>query len=57
MVCEKTLAEVANRIGLGNHLLLGHGEDRLGDVGVEHEEEGVVVEGVGEIVVEFEELG
>ena len=30
MVCEKTLAEVANRIGLGNHLLLGHGEDRLG---------------------------
>ena len=30
MVCEKTVAEVANRIGLGNHLLLGHGEDRLG---------------------------
>ncbi len=30
MVCEQTLAAVANRIGLGEHLLLGHGEDRLG---------------------------
>ncbi len=30
MVCEKTLAAIANRIGLGDHLLLGHGEDRLG---------------------------
>ena len=30
MVCEHTLATVANRIGLGNHLLLGHGEERLG---------------------------
>ena len=30
MVCEKTLADVANTIGLGDHLLLGHGEDRLG---------------------------
>ena len=30
MVCEHSLAEVANRIGLGNHLLLGHGEERLG---------------------------
>ena len=30
MVCEKTLADVANAIGLGDHLLLGHGEDRLG---------------------------
>jgi len=30
MVCERTLAAVANRIGLGEHLLLGHGEDRLG---------------------------
>ena len=30
MVCETTLASVAERIGLGQHLLLGHGEDRLG---------------------------
>ena len=30
MVCEHTLATVANRIGLGEHLLLGHGEERLG---------------------------
>ena len=30
MVCEHTLAEVANKIGLGAHLLLGHGEERLG---------------------------
>ena len=30
MVCEKTLAAVANRIGLGQHLLLGHGEERFG---------------------------
>lgn len=30
MVCEKTLAAVANRIGLGRHLLLGHGEEQGG---------------------------
>ena len=30
MVCEKTLASAANRIGIGNHLLLGHGEERFG---------------------------
>ena len=30
MVCEHTLAAVANKIGLGSHLLLGHGEERLG---------------------------
>lgn len=30
MVCEKTLACVANRIGLGTHLLLGHGEEQGG---------------------------
>ena len=30
MVCEKTLAGVANRIGLGEHLLLGHGEEQGG---------------------------
>ena len=30
MVCEHTLASAANRIGLGQHLLLGHGEERLG---------------------------
>ena len=30
MVCEHTLAEVANKIGLGSHLMLGHGEERLG---------------------------
>ena len=30
MVCEKTLACVANHIGLGQHLLLGHGEEQGG---------------------------
>ncbi|MBP3673080.1 MAG: ribonuclease III [Oscillospiraceae bacterium] len=30
MVCEKTLASVANRIGLGKHLLLGNGEEQGG---------------------------
>ena len=30
MVCETTLASAANRIGLGNHLLLGHGEEQGG---------------------------
>ena len=30
MVCETTLAAVANRLGLGEHLLLGHGEERFG---------------------------
>ena len=30
MVCEKTLAAVANRIGLGQHLMLGHGEEQGG---------------------------
>ena len=30
MVCEHTLATVANKIGLGEYLLLGHGEERLG---------------------------
>ncbi len=30
MVCEKTLAAVANRIGLGQHLLLGNGEEQGG---------------------------
>ena len=30
MVCEHTLATVANKIGLGGHLMLGHGEERLG---------------------------
>ena len=30
MVCEKTLAAVARRIGLGDHLLLGHGEEQGG---------------------------
>ena len=30
MVCEKTLAAVANQVGLGQHLLLGHGEERFG---------------------------
>ena len=28
MVCEKTLANVANSLGLGEHLLLGHGEEQ-----------------------------
>lgn len=30
MVCEKTLAAVADRIGLGKHLMLGHGEEQGG---------------------------
>ena len=30
MVCEKTLAAVAQRIGLGQHLLLGNGEEQGG---------------------------
>ena len=30
MVCEQTLAAVANRIGLGEQLLLGHGEEQGG---------------------------
>ena len=30
MVCEQTLAAAANRIGLGTHLLLGHGEEQSG---------------------------
>ena len=30
MVCENSLAAIAERIGLGNHLLLGHGEETGG---------------------------
>ena len=30
MVCEPTLANAANVIGIGAHLLLGHGEERFG---------------------------
>ena len=30
MVCEQTLAAVANKIGIGEHLLLGHGEEQGG---------------------------
>lgn len=30
MVCERALANVANRLGLGQHLMLGHGEERFG---------------------------
>ena len=30
MVCEKTLAVVANRLGLGRHLMLGKGEEQGG---------------------------
>ena len=30
MVCEQTLATAANKIGVGEHLLLGHGEERFG---------------------------
>lgn len=30
MVCEQALAEVANRLKLGDHLLLGHGEEQGG---------------------------
>ncbi len=30
MVCEKTLAEVANSIHLGEHLMLGRGEEHFG---------------------------
>ena len=30
MVCERALAEVANRLSLGQHLMLGYGEERFG---------------------------
>ena len=30
MVCERALAKVANRLDLGRHLLLGHGEEQGG---------------------------
>ena len=30
MVCEQSLAAVANRLNLGSHLLLGHGEEQGG---------------------------
>ena len=30
MVCERALARVAEQIGLGQHLLLGHGEEASG---------------------------
>ena len=30
MVCERALAKVANRLSLGSHLLLGHGEEQGG---------------------------
>ena len=30
MVCETSLAKVADQIGLGQHLLLGHGEEQGG---------------------------
>ena len=30
MVCEQTLAAAAMKIGIGDHLLLGHGEERFG---------------------------
>ena len=30
MVCEQSLARIADRIGLGEHLLLGHGEEQGG---------------------------
>ena len=30
MVCEQPLAAAANKIGIGEHLMLGHGEERLG---------------------------
>ena len=30
MVCEASLAVIANRLDLGKHLLLGHGEERFG---------------------------
>ena len=32
MVCEHTLATVANKIGLGEHLLLGHGAAQQLDI-------------------------
>ena len=33
MVCEQSLANIADRIGLGGHLLLGHGEEQGGGRG------------------------
>ena len=34
MVCEQTLAAAANRIGIGDHLLLGHGEEQGGGTNI-----------------------
>ena len=33
MVCEQALAQIANRLNLGEHLLLGHGEEQGGGRG------------------------
>lgn len=30
MVCEQALAEIANKLDLGKHMLLGHGEEQCG---------------------------
>ncbi len=30
MVCERSLADIAGRLGLGQHLMLGHGEEQGG---------------------------
>jgi ribonuclease-3 len=30
MVCEQSLAAAANKLGLGEYMLLGHGEERFG---------------------------
>ena len=30
MVCEQALADIANRLDLGKHMLLGHGEEQCG---------------------------
>ena len=33
MVCEQSLAKIADKLGLGDHLLLGHGEEQGGGRG------------------------
>ena len=49
MVCEKTLASVANQIGLGHHLLLGHGEEQGGG----RKRESILADAVESIIAAF----
>lgn len=46
MVCEQTLARVANQIHLGNHLMLGHGEEQGGG----RERESILADAVESVI-------